>query len=68
MSAVHVQAAGGDSDAAEGLKAWLASRDLAKLQEEVHAAGGVLRPVINGSKRQLELRKHFAWSAVEFAG
>lgn len=43
-----VQAAGGSEEQAAGLGAWLASRDLARLGEEVQAGGGTVRVRLDG--------------------
>jgi hypothetical protein len=54
-----VQAAGGDQARAQGLRAWLASRDLAGLQEDARKGGGTVRVNFDGQQVALEAGRHF---------
>ncbi len=55
----HLQAAGGDRSRAEGLRAWLASRDAERLHAEASRDGGRVLLRLDGQQVALEAGKHF---------
>jgi hypothetical protein len=67
MCVMVSQAADGDAAAAEGIRVWLASRDLGNLLAEAQNNAGVVSVVIDGCQWRLEAGKHFAWSAAQLA-
>ncbi len=59
-----MQACGGDAELAEGVRAYLLSRDLARLQLEAAAGGAVLAPV-DGKKVAVAAGGAFYFSTVD---
>ena len=57
--AAALQACDGDQELAEGAGIWLASRDLAALQDEVQSNGGFVGVRLNGKLLRLKEGGHF---------
>ena len=60
MCGVLCQAVGADKARLEGLRAWLASKDLSRLQLEVKQNKGILAGHVDGQHVTLQLGKHFS--------